>query len=239
MNGNEHGSGHDSHEDGQNAATTPVRGQAVSIDGKMVYLSAQEHEQLRRVGESHSAFARYKREKWLETAGGRLCLEFFRKFQEYRAYMEKHPEARPWNGFVTPEFPEQDAFREVLRLVSECERERAEKDRRNLLRAQMAARCRHRHADGRRCGSPRVRGKELCHWHQRVEEAKALKLDLGSMEDPDSIQMAIMKLQRAVIDGGIEPKQTGQLAYLIQLAAWNVSRTSVALSAQAGRQEEQ
>jgi hypothetical protein len=62
--------------------------------------------------------------------------------------------------------------------------------------------------------------------HERMEETKALKLDLGPMEDPDSIQVGIMKLQRAVIDGVLDAKQIGHLAYLTQIAAWNVTRTS-------------
>ena len=61
--------------------------------------------------------------------------------------------------------------------------------------------------------------------HDRMEEAKALRLDLGSMEDPDSIQIAIKKLQAAVIDGVLDNKQIAALSYLIQLAAWNVTRT--------------
>jgi hypothetical protein len=52
-------------------------------------------------------------------------------------------------------------------------------------------------------------------------------LDLGSMEDPDSIQVAIQRLQKAIIDGKLTGKQVGQLAYTIQLAAWNVKRTSL------------
>ncbi len=47
------------------------------------------------------------------------------------------------------------------------------------------------------------------------------------MEDPDSIQMGIQKLQAAIIDGKLEGKLVGQLAYTIQLAAWNVMRTSM------------
>jgi hypothetical protein len=57
-----------------------------------------------------------------------------------------------------------------------------------------------------------------------MEEAKAVKLDLGPMEDPDSIQAGIRKLQAAIIDGKLDSKQIG-LLYTIQLAAWNVTRT--------------
>ena len=60
--------------------------------------------------------------------------------------------------------------------------------------------------------------------HQRLEETKSAKLDLGPMEDPDSIQIGIKKLQGAIIEGTLDHRQVGQLAYTIQLAAWNVSR---------------
>ena len=83
------------------------------------------------------------------------------------------------------------------------------------------------HANGDQCGAPRVRGRKLCHMHERMEETKAEKLNLGPMEDPDSIQMGIQKLQAAIIDGKLDGKQVGQLAYTIQLAAWNVMRTSM------------
>jgi hypothetical protein len=47
------------------------------------------------------------------------------------------------------------------------------------------------------------------------------------MEDPDSIQIAIKRLQAAVIDGVLDNKQVAALSYLIQLAAWNVMRTTM------------
>jgi hypothetical protein len=72
-----------------------------------------------------------------------------------------------------------------------------------------------------------VKGKKLCRMHERLEEATAVKLDLGPMEDPDSIQLGIKKLQGAIIDGKLDSKQIGHLAYTIQLAAWNVTRTSM------------
>jgi hypothetical protein len=60
--------------------------------------------------------------------------------------------------------------------------------------------------------------------HERVEEAKTAIMDLGPMEDADSIQMGIRKLQEAILEGKLTHRQ---LAYTIQLAAWNVTRTSV------------
>jgi hypothetical protein len=206
----------------------------MSINGETVHTAEEALAKYRELNEQHERLIRSIREEWLETAAGKLCQEMYRKFQEYKLYLEQNPRARPDTDFPGADFHEHDLFKQGLLMMREYERRREEKDLRNLRRAHEAARCRHEHADGRRCGSPRVRGKKLCHWHQRVEEAKALKLDLGPMEDPDSIQVAIMKLQRAVIDGALDPKTTGQLAYTIQLAAWNVSRTRIA---RAGKEE--
>ncbi len=97
----------------------------------------------------------------------------------------------------------------------------------NLEKAQKAARCRHVYLNGDQCGAPRVKGRKLCHMHERMEEAKTEKLDLGPIEDPDSIQVAIKRLQGAIIEGKLDHRQVGQLAYTIQMAAWNVTRTSM------------
>jgi hypothetical protein len=51
-------------------------------------------------------------------------------------------------------------------------------------------------------------------------------LQIAPEEDPDSIQVGIRKLQAAIIDGKLDSKQIGHLAYTIQLAAWNVMRTT-------------
>ena len=228
----------DSQPNGHDAeAAQPDRQFPISIDGKMCYTAEEARKARRERAEQRARFVRKLREDWLDTPQGRLCVEFYKKFREYEAYLAEHPDAHPLTMFAGADFHEHDAFKEVLRLVGESDRARAERDAINLRRAHLAARCRHHHADGRRCGSPRLRGKKLCYWHQRLEEAKALKVDLGPMEDPDSIQMAIMKLQRAVIDGSLDFRQTGQLAYTIQLAAWNVTRTKMARAAKEEKSE--
>jgi hypothetical protein len=117
-------------------------------------------------------------------------------------------------------------FATGLRVMSQHAQELEETRRKNLEKAKRAARCQHMHVSGEQCGSPRVRGRKLCYMHERMEEARTQKLDLGPMEDPDSIQVAIRKLQSAIIEGTLDNKQVGQLAYTIQLAAWNVTRTT-------------
>jgi hypothetical protein len=169
---------------------------------------------------------RKTRDAWEATPQGKLCLALYEAFQAYRAYLEQNPHARKtiWGSEV--DFDEHKLFEHGLRMVDEHRREVAEKLRKNLEKAQAAARCEHEHLNGNQCKAPRLKGGKLCHMHQRLEEAKSAKLDLGPMEDPDSIQVGIKRLQGAIIEGTLDHRQVGQLAYTIQLAAWNVGRTT-------------
>jgi hypothetical protein len=177
--------------------------------------------------ESYAKAVEYNRRQWEESEAGRLCIAFYDAFRAYEKYLQKFPQA-VFNHFGKRlDWDEHKAFEQTLKFMEQDRREREEKDRKNLEKAQRAARCQHIHTNGEQCGAPRVRGKKLCHMHERIEEAKAEALDLGSMEDPDSIQVAIQRLQRAIIDGKLTGKQVGQLAYTIQLAAWNVKSTSL------------
>ncbi len=160
-------------------------------------------------------------EEWSKSPHGTLCLELYAKFQEYKKFLEEHPWARDPKGALGS-FAEHQLFAEALREVSNHQAERAERDRKNLEKAQMAARCEHVFMDGVRCGAPRMRGKRLCRMHDRLEEANTMKLDLGPMEDPESILLAIKRLLSAILEGTVDSKLVSQLTNLIQVAAWNV-----------------
>lgn len=192
------------------------------------WYSAEEAEELaRRFKLWQAAYIQEGKDKWEQTHQGKLCLAFYEAFHAYRKYLEEHPFAiRSPHGHDV-DYDEHKLFEEGLRVVENMKREREETLRRNLEKAQKAARCRHRYLNGRQCGAPRVKGRKLCHMHERVEEAKTAIIDLGPMEDADSIQMAIRRLQGAILEGKLNHRQVGQLAYTIQLAAWNVMRTSV------------
>ena len=171
------------------------------------------------------------RQDWEESGGGQLCLAFYDAFKKYKYYVETHSgEMERPSGPIKNKYEEHRVFEECLSTLESYKREREETLRRNLEKAQSAARCEHEFLNGERCRAPRVKGKKLCRMHEGLEEAKAVKLDLGSMEDADSIQVGIRKLQAAIIDGKLDSKQIGHLAYTIQLAAWNVTRTTTALS---------
>jgi hypothetical protein len=197
----------------------------VNILGK--WYRPEEVEQVERQNAARRADSdRKTRDAWEATPQGKLCLALYEAFQAYRAYLEQNPHARKtiWGSEV--DFDEHKLFEHGLRVVDEHRREVAEKLRKNLEKAQAAARCEHEHLNGNQCKAPRLKGGKLCHMHQRLEEAKSAKLDLGPMEDPDSIQVGIKRLQGAIIEGTLDHRQVGQLAYTIQLAAWNVGRTT-------------
>jgi len=192
------------------------------------YFAEYEAEEARRQYEEQCA-AREKRVKanWLETEGGKLCSEIYEKFQQYKEYMQHDPYHLGRGDGRPMDFPEHILFAGALKQLEDERAKQTEKARRNLERAQRAARCEHEHLNGDQCGSPKMKGKNRCYMHHRLEQAKTAKLDLGPMEDADSIQLAIKKLQVAVIDGTLDYKQVSQLAYLIQLAAWNVRSTTL------------
>jgi hypothetical protein len=179
------------------------------------------------VAELQRRYMQKGKDLWEETEHGKLCLAFYEAFHAYRKYLEEHAFARRSPHGHDVNYDEHKLFEEGLRMVENLKWERQETLRRNLEKAQKAARCQHDYLNGEQCGAPRVRGRKLCHMHERMEETKTQKMDLGPMEDPDSIQMAIRKLQGAIIDGKLDQRQIGQLAYTIQLAAWNVTRTSM------------
>ncbi|HLW51564.1 MAG TPA: hypothetical protein VKW06_01875 [Candidatus Angelobacter sp.] len=190
------------------------------------YAEADVEEARRRFEVGQAEYRKRLRKDWAESPWGKLCLELYEKFMAYKKFLEEHPYVAGARHGQEVEYPEHRLFSETLVQVSAYTKSREEKDRKNLERAHLAARCQHTHLDGRRCGAARVRGQKLCRMHLHLEEMQAMKVDLGSMEDPDSIQLAIMKLQRALLDGTLEAGQVRGLSYLVQLAAWNVTRTS-------------
>lgn len=194
------------------------------------WYSAEEAAELKRRFDIHmTAYRKQIRDNWERSPQGQLCLAFYNAFLAYKDYLDKNERGRWTPDGPIVKYEEHNLFEEALRMAARHNQERAETLRKNLEKAQRAARCRHVHANGEQCGAPRVRGRKLCHMHERMQEMKPEKpgLDLGPMEDPDSIQMGIKKLQAAIIDGKLEGKLVGQLAYTIQLAAWNVMRTSL------------
>jgi hypothetical protein len=93
-----------------------------------------------------------------------------------------------------------------------------------LALAEAAPRCRWVRQDGTTCGSPQVKRHIYCFAHKQLAEAQALALMLPALEDANAIQIGIMRIQKALIEGTISTKMAGLLLYSMQLALQNVGR---------------
>jgi hypothetical protein len=105
---------------------------------------------------------------------------------------------------------------EALKRARDYDLEAAEeRNRRNLEKARQAARCEHHYMHGGQCAAPRLQDGKLCRMHQAIEDVKAVKLDVGPLEDSDHIQAGIRKIVAAVVDRELEKTQASQLGSLI------------------------
>ena len=95
-----------------------------------------------------------------------------------------------------------------------------------LALADEAPRCRWVRQDGTTCGSPQMRRHIYCFAHRQMAEAQALALRLPALEDANAIQVGLMRIQKALIEGTISTKTAGLLLYSMQLALQNVGRTT-------------
>lgn len=139
---------------------------------------------------------------------GRLLRKLGAAYTEYTHFVAAHPEAAP----AAEADPADQAFYDKLR--------------RNLGHADDAPRCTHIKADGIRCGSPRMKTGLLCYSHQRMTEAHPGWFRMAAIEDANGIQLALMQVCRALIDGDLTHALAGKLLYALQTAASNVERVT-------------
>ena len=94
-------------------------------------------------------------------------------------------------------------------------------------------RCRHVKTNGTQCGSPALKDKELCYYHEQNRPAPAeLYLDgerycdtqmvLPVFEDAHSIQTVIRQVVQLMLSRRIERKDAGLLLYALQIASGNL-----------------
>ncbi len=141
---------------------------------------------------------------WQESEEGKLCLEFYRAYTAYRDYLKQH--GRHWREGNENEldFTEHQAYASLAKEIGEYERQREEIDRRNLERAQLAARCTHRRLNGQTCGSPKMRGSKFCYAHKRLNAARNEELELPPLEDANSLVLGLTKGLQALMKGKMD-----------------------------------
>jgi len=97
-------------------------------------------------------------------------------------------------------------------------------------------RCQHIKVNGTQCGSPALRRNRFCFFHKRFQDERIhLSADrrrrgvatfiLPVLEDPNSIQMAIMQIMQLILRGEIEHKTASLLLYALQTASTNLRST--------------
>src|SRR6266436_9284066 len=93
--------------------------------------------------------------------------------------------------------------------------------------------CRHIFTDGRRCGSPCLRGEDLCYYHHTTRKPVAgpqqrrgrrSTFHLPLPEDRSAIQHSIGEVLQRIASNEIDPRRAGLLLYGLQIASLNLPK---------------
>jgi hypothetical protein len=101
-----------------------------------------------------------------------------------------------------------------------------------------APRCRHIKASGTQCGSPALRDKNFCFYHQwnrprltdcyyKPEEYPTGLIALPVFEDAHSIQTVVRQVVQMVLQNCLERKTAGTVLYALQIASSNLKRMEI------------
>jgi hypothetical protein len=88
--------------------------------------------------------------------------------------------------------------------------------------------CQHRKQDGSRCGSPAMKGKRLCYFHEESRKAHPRRVaapvlpDFPVIEGPRSVQIGLNQVIQGLLRGSIDPRTAGQILYGLQMAVGRV-----------------
>ena len=92
-------------------------------------------------------------------------------------------------------------------------------------------RCQHVKMNGTQCGSPALRRRRHCFFHDRVRRERAKiaaqasgqrRFDLPLLEDANSVQVALMKVIQMLGSGQMDHKTAGLILYALQTASVNL-----------------
>jgi hypothetical protein len=93
--------------------------------------------------------------------------------------------------------------------------------------------CRHIFTDGHRCGSPCLRGEDLCYYHHttrrpianpRDRQNRRSEFNLALPEDQSAIQLSIGQVIQRIAANQIDPRRAGLLLYGLQIASLNLPK---------------
>ena len=89
--------------------------------------------------------------------------------------------------------------------------------------------CQHRKQDGTRCGSPAMKGKRLCYFHEqsrklhpnRTGPARIFR-DFPVLEDPRSVQIALYQVIQALVLRSFDHRSAAQILWGLEMAVGQV-----------------
>ncbi|HZR33532.1 MAG TPA: hypothetical protein VFA76_16935 [Terriglobales bacterium] len=102
-------------------------------------------------------------------------------------------------------------------------------------------RCSHKHINGLRCGSPAMRGKLYCHFHQSFRQRPRRRtsarpvgtiqhpiiqhpIALPPLEDAAAVQVSLMRVLEAITTDALTERKAGLMLYALQTAAHNLKQ---------------
>jgi len=95
-----------------------------------------------------------------------------------------------------------------------------------IKKAEEAPRCQFVKVNGKGCGSPAVNGKTLCYYHAEAEARRAAeearKLELPSLEDKLSVQLALVRVCNNLVEKSIDEKTGRAIISALRLAHRNL-----------------
>jgi len=96
-------------------------------------------------------------------------------------------------------------------------------------------RCQHIKMNGTQCGSPALRWRRLCFFHDRIKRERAKiaadvtaqrRFDLPLLEDANSVQVSLMKVIQMLGSGHLDHRTAGLMLYALQTASINLRRAN-------------
>ena len=85
--------------------------------------------------------------------------------------------------------------------------------------------------NGTQCGSPALRSRRLCFFHDRIQRERTKiakdmtaqhRFDLPLLEDANSVQVALMKVMQMLGSGRMDHRTAGLMLYALQTASVNL-----------------
>ena len=104
------------------------------------------------------------------------------------------------------------------------------------MQSNPTKRCQHIFSKGTQCGSPALRDRKFCYYHEQCPPHRPetyTKMDdpystgvitLPPFEDAHSIQLVLRQVTRLLLQKRIDPKTAGLLLYSLQIASANLKR---------------